>query len=82
MNAMEHGNRYGATGRVEVLLGDGAVRVPRHRSRRSDAAGAARTPDIEAKLAGRQSPRGWGRMLIEKLVDEARVTRRSARSSW
>jgi hypothetical protein len=31
-------------------------------------------PDIEAKLAGRQTPRGWGLFLIEKLVDEARVT--------
>ena len=32
------------------------------------------TPDLEAKLAGRQRPRGWGLFLIEKLVDEARVT--------
>ena len=32
------------------------------------------TPDLEAKLAGEQRPRGWGLFLIEKLVDEARVT--------
>ena len=32
------------------------------------------TPDIDAKLAGEQTPRGWGRMLIEKLVDETHVT--------
>jgi anti-sigma regulatory factor (Ser/Thr protein kinase) len=31
-------------------------------------------PDLEAKLAGRQKPRGWGLLLIEKMVDEARVT--------
>jgi anti-sigma regulatory factor (Ser/Thr protein kinase) len=28
------------------------------------------TPDLDAKLAGLQSPRGWGLFLIEKMVDE------------
>jgi hypothetical protein len=32
------------------------------------------TPDIEARVEGRQKPRGWGLFLIEKMVDEARVT--------
>ena len=32
------------------------------------------TPDLEAKLAGQQKPRGWGMFLIEKLVDETHVT--------
>jgi anti-sigma regulatory factor (Ser/Thr protein kinase) len=32
------------------------------------------TPDLEAKLAGRQKPRGWGLFLIEQMVDEAHVT--------
>ena len=31
-------------------------------------------PDIEAKLDGRQSPRGWGLFLIKEMVDETRVT--------
>jgi anti-sigma regulatory factor (Ser/Thr protein kinase) len=31
-------------------------------------------PDLEAKLEGRQRPRGWGLFLIESMVDEARVT--------
>jgi anti-sigma regulatory factor (Ser/Thr protein kinase) len=31
-------------------------------------------PDLEAKLAGRQKPRGWGLFLIEQMVDEAHVT--------
>jgi hypothetical protein len=26
-------------------------------------------PDIEAKLRGEQSPRGWGLFLIENMVD-------------
>jgi anti-sigma regulatory factor (Ser/Thr protein kinase) len=27
-------------------------------------------PDLEAKLAGLDTPRGWGLFLIERLVDE------------
>ena len=34
----------------------------------------AEKPDLEAKLEGRQKPRGWGLLLIEKMVDETRVT--------
>ena len=30
-------------------------------------------PDLAAKLAGLQSPRGWGLFLIEQLVDELHV---------
>jgi anti-sigma regulatory factor (Ser/Thr protein kinase) len=32
------------------------------------------TPDLDAKLAGEQSPRGWGLFLIEKMVDEMKVS--------
>jgi anti-sigma regulatory factor (Ser/Thr protein kinase) len=32
----------------------------------------AETPDIDAKLAGLQSPRGWGLFLIEQMVDGLR----------
>jgi anti-sigma regulatory factor (Ser/Thr protein kinase) len=31
-------------------------------------------PDLEAKLAGLQSPRGWGLFLISSMVDELIVT--------
>ncbi len=31
------------------------------------------SPDLEAKLAGLQSPRGWGLFLMEHLVDEMHV---------
>ncbi len=30
----------------------------------------AEAPDLEAKLAGEQSPRGWGIFLIKNMVDE------------
>ena len=31
-------------------------------------------PDLEAKLKGPQSPRGWGLFLIQNLVDEMHIT--------
>ena len=35
-------------------------------------------PALEAKLAGLQSPRGWGIFLIRQLVDELHETRDAA----
>jgi anti-sigma regulatory factor (Ser/Thr protein kinase) len=76
MNAMEHGNHYQAEIpiRVQVLASpsDVAVRI-------SDEGGASelpepQIPDLAAKLAGEQSPRGWGLYLIKNLVDEMRVS--------
>jgi anti-sigma regulatory factor (Ser/Thr protein kinase) len=34
--------------------------------------GAVGVPDLDAKLAGTQSPRGWGLFLIEQMVDALR----------
>jgi anti-sigma regulatory factor (Ser/Thr protein kinase) len=76
MNAMEHGNKYQA--QVPVLIriyssqtsvsvfitdrgGDRVIPTPE-------------TPDLQAKLDGRQSPRGWGLFLIKNLVDEMHAT--------
>jgi anti-sigma regulatory factor (Ser/Thr protein kinase) len=35
-------------------------------------AGPTEVPDIEAKLAGLQRPRGWGLFLIKNMVDDSR----------
>jgi len=75
MNAMEHGNRYDPELPVEIAVArsDTVLSV-----RITDRGGArdipqAEAPDIEAKLAGEQSPRGWGLYLIENMVDEVRA---------
>jgi serine phosphatase RsbU (regulator of sigma subunit)/anti-sigma regulatory factor (Ser/Thr protein kinase) len=76
MNAMEHGNEYRADRPVSIRV----VRAhDRLRVEITDLGGAvelqpAEAPDLEAKLAGEQTPRGWGLFLIEKMVDEATVT--------
>lgn len=75
MNAMEHGNEYRSDRPVAIRVVHAGDRV---QVRVTDRAGAgelpeAEEPDLEAKLEGRQKPRGWGLFLIEKMVDEARV---------
>jgi len=73
MNAMEHGNGYRADApvHVEVRSDHAGVRV-RIADDGGDVAQPVEAPDIEAKLAGRQTPRGWGLFLIEKMVDGVR----------
>ena len=76
MNAMEHGNEYRPDRPVSIRVLKSAGRVLVQISDRGDAGelGEPEAPDLEAKLEGRQKPRGWGLFLIEKMVDEARVT--------
>jgi serine phosphatase RsbU (regulator of sigma subunit)/anti-sigma regulatory factor (Ser/Thr protein kinase) len=76
MNAMEHGNRYDPDLDVRiVVLASGSevtVRISDHGEPAPVA--SPETPDIEAKLEGLQSPRGWGLFLIKEMVDELRQT--------
>ncbi len=73
MNAIEHGNHNQPTlpvdicvrsdgASVEVLVSDngGLRELPEH----------PEMPDLDAKLDGRQTPRGWGLFLIRSMVDE------------
>lgn len=75
MNAIEHGNGSDPSKSVRIAVvdwpdeltvavtdeGGDAPMVP------------AAPPDLEAKLRGEQSSRGWGLFLIEHMVDEART---------
>jgi serine/threonine-protein kinase RsbW len=77
MNAMEHGNRYNPEVPVDIeVLSSGAelsVRI-------NDQGGSlvpdpgTEVPDLEAKLEGMQTPRGWGLYLIQNMVDEMHIT--------
>jgi anti-sigma regulatory factor (Ser/Thr protein kinase) len=81
MNAIEHGNKNRAEIPVDVEViqsGDeitvaisdqgGASGPPQ------DPAADAEEPDLVKKLAGAQSPRGWGLFLIRNMVDAMEVT--------
>lgn len=76
MNAMEHGNKYredlpvrirlqASDEKLSVFITDqgGGQQIPQ-----------AATPDLEAKLDGLQSARGWGLFLIKNMVDDLQVT--------
>jgi len=73
MNAMEHGNHYSEDQPVtiRVLTGSDEVRVQIVDLGGGQAQARHEVPDIEAKLAGLQRPRGWGLFLIKEMVDEA-----------
>jgi serine phosphatase RsbU (regulator of sigma subunit)/anti-sigma regulatory factor (Ser/Thr protein kinase) len=75
MNAIEHGNQSRSDLLVEirVFASEHALVV-----RITDRGGgqvpdALEDPDLEAKLRGEQSPRGWGLFLIKNMVDDMHV---------
>lgn len=74
MNAMEHGNAYRADRPTRISIRCNAnmlsVRIFDYGAGPDQ---AAETPDLEAKLAGLQTPRGWGLHLIQHMVDDVRV---------
>ncbi len=76
MNAMEHGNKYDADlfVSVRVLRDADSLRVQVVDHGGDGPHPDPEAPDIEAKLEGRQTPRGWGLFLIKAMVDEARET--------
>jgi serine/threonine-protein kinase RsbW len=76
MNAMEHGNHYRAELPVliEVSVSDADLSVKITDEGSGPPSFHSETPDLEAKLAGMQSPRGWGLFLIKHMVDEMRLT--------
>jgi anti-sigma regulatory factor (Ser/Thr protein kinase) len=76
MNAMEHGNHYRAESPVliEVSASDTQLSVKITDEGSGPPAFHSETPDLEAKLEGRQTPRGWGLFLIKNMVDDMEVT--------
>jgi serine/threonine-protein kinase RsbW len=76
MNAMEHGNNYRAEVPVliEVSASDTQLSVKITDEGSGPPAFHAETPDLEAKLQGKQTPRGWGLFLIKNMVDDMEVT--------
>ena len=86
MNAIEYGSQGDPTVPVrvsvrrtpttlQVRIADaglgGAVPSP----------GEAELPDLDAKLAGLQKPRGWGLFLIQQMVDHVEVVREGERQT-
>ena len=76
MNAIEHGNGADSALKVgvQVRLSQEDLRVLITDQGGGKEIPEPETPNIEAKLAGLQKPRGWGLFLIENMVDELEVS--------
>jgi serine phosphatase RsbU (regulator of sigma subunit)/anti-sigma regulatory factor (Ser/Thr protein kinase) len=75
MNAMEHGNQYrdDLPVRIEVLSSTARVAIRIHDFGVEMMSTETVSPDLASKLAGEQSPRGWGLFLIKNMVDEMKI---------
>lgn len=82
MNAIEHGNRNQPDVPVDVEVtaagGDIVVTIT-DQGGAPEEAGSPAEPDLAAKLAGEQAPRGWGLFLIRHMVDAMDVTTEGTR---
>ena len=82
MNAIEHGNRNQPEVPVDVEVtaagGDIVVTIT-DQGGAPEGAGPGAEPDLAAKLAGDQAPRGWGLFLIRHMVDAMDVTTEGTR---
>ena len=76
MNAMEHGNQYQADlpVQISVYCTKEKLRVRIIDQGPGPDFETPELPDLEAKLEGLQSPRGWGLFLIQNMVDELQVS--------
>jgi serine phosphatase RsbU (regulator of sigma subunit)/anti-sigma regulatory factor (Ser/Thr protein kinase) len=76
MNAIEHGNKNDPDLPVTITVtasdSDLRIRITDHGGGEDIPEKTA--PDLDAKLRGEQTPRGWGLFLIKNMVDEMNVT--------
>jgi len=78
LNAMEHGNRSSPDKVVVLQVLASAISIVVRIRDQGDSEHqpifSAEAPSLEAKLAERDTPRGWGLFLIKNLVDEVHAT--------
>jgi anti-sigma regulatory factor (Ser/Thr protein kinase) len=75
MNAMEHGNQFRAELPIEIKVFASKMEITVSiTDSGSQPFPDFETPDLEAKLKGKQGPRGWGWYLMKNLVDDVRMT--------
>ena len=76
INAIEHGNKENANIKllVELAADDSELQVNIH-DQGEGIPESIEKPDIDAKIAGKQTSRGWGLFLIQSLMDEVEFGR-------
>ena len=73
INSIEHGNKQkdGAKVLVELIADEYKLQVDIH-DKGDRIPDNIQKPDIDAKIAKKQTPRGWGLFLIQNLMDEVK----------
>jgi serine phosphatase RsbU (regulator of sigma subunit)/anti-sigma regulatory factor (Ser/Thr protein kinase) len=76
MNAIEHGNKNNPelSVRIRLLTTERGIEVRITDSGPGPGPVEPDVPDLDAKLSGQQTPRGWGLFLIRNMVDELHVS--------
>jgi serine phosphatase RsbU (regulator of sigma subunit)/anti-sigma regulatory factor (Ser/Thr protein kinase) len=76
MNAIEHGNHFqpDLPVKIEVWSSGKQLKITIRDYGGGRPIPEPGLPNLDAKLAGEQSPRGWGLFLIENMVDEMHVS--------
>ena len=71
INSIEHGNQENESFKVvvELIANESKLQVDIHDHGKLVQKNIQR-PDIDAKMAGKQTARGWGLFLIQELMDE------------
>ncbi|MEE8331205.1 MAG: SpoIIE family protein phosphatase [Acidimicrobiia bacterium] len=75
LNAVEHGNKNRPELPVHFLVATapGRLFVSITDTGHLEEVLESQSPDLEERLSGERSPRGWGLLLIENMVDEVRT---------
>ena len=75
MNAMEHGNKYDPEIPVivKIFASPSSLSIQITDQGKQEHILEAEAPNLDAKLAGKQSPRGWGLFLIKNMVDDLKI---------
>ncbi len=72
INAIEHGHKMDASMKVGVILDVEEMNLQVTVQDKGVEIGPVETPNIDDKVEGRSSRRGWGIFLIKNLVDEVK----------
>ncbi len=73
LNAIEHGNKLNKTTRVGISLSlNGTKMKVSVEDKGSGIRKMVNEPNIDNKMNGTETPRGWGVFLIKRLVDDAK----------
>ncbi len=73
LNAIEHGNAMNTTTKVGISLSTNRTKMKVSvEDKGKGIRGNINEPDIDNKIEGTETPRGWGMFLIKRLVDDVK----------